>query len=79
MRQIKRLGLGLTFVLSLWAVRRLPGGLPRMVRTAGCSATSLLSNLGPCWPTPRCRGKAARSRWAGAVLESIDAVGPLRR
>jgi hypothetical protein len=78
MRRIKRLGLGLTFVLSLWAVRRLPGGLPRMVRPARCSATSLLSNLGPVLadgPLPRQDGQIALG---GAVLESIDAVGPLR-
>ncbi len=79
MRQIKRLGLGLTFVMSLWAVRRLPGGLPRLTRKAGCSATGLLSNLGAVLadaPLPRQGGRIALG---GAVLESIDAVGPLRR
>ena len=78
MRQIKRLGLGLTFVLSLWAVRRLPGGLPRMARRAKCSATSLLSNLGTVLadvPLPRQGGRIVLG---GAVLEALDAVGPLR-
>ena len=78
MQQIKRLGLGLTFVLSLWAVRRLPGGLPRMARKAQCSATSLLSNLGTLLadaPLPR---QGDRIVLGNAVLESIDAVGPLR-
>ena len=65
MGRIKRLGLGLTFVLSLWAVRRLPGGLPRMVRPARCSATCLLSNLGPVLadgPLPRQGGQIALGR-----------------
>jgi hypothetical protein len=78
MGEIKRFGLGLTFVLSLWAVRRLPGGLSRMAAKAQCAATTLLSNLGPLWadcPLPRQDGRIVLG---GAVLESIDAVGPLR-
>ena len=45
----------------------------RGARPPACCRTS-----GPCWPTPRCRGKADRIALGGAVLESIDAVGPLR-
>ena len=78
MQQIKRLGLGLTFVLSLWAVRRWPGGLPRMARKAQCSATCLLSNLGTLLadvPLPRQDGRIVLGN---AVLESIDGFGPLR-
>ena len=78
MGQIKRFGLGLTFVLSLWAVRRLPGGVPRMARKAQCAATSLLSNLGPVLADVKLPRQGGRIVLGGAVLESIDAVGPLR-
>jgi hypothetical protein len=75
---IKRLQLGLTFVLSVQVCGWLPGGLRRMTRAKRCMATSVLTNLGPVLahcPLPYEEGRLVVG---DAVLQSIDGLAPLR-
>jgi len=78
MALIKRLHLGLTFVLSVQLCRWLPGGLERMTRARRCAATGILTNMGAplnCCPLPRRQGRLAVG---GAVLQGVDVLAPLR-
>jgi hypothetical protein len=78
MQLIKRLHLGLTFVLSLRALRAVPGALARMTRADRCKATCVFTNLGAPLarvPLPRNNGRIAAG---DVILESIDALAPLR-
>ena len=78
MQQIKRLQLGLTFVLSLQVCRAVPGGLARMVRADRCDATCVFTNLGHVLthaPLPR-RGQ--RIVAGDVVLEDIEFLAPIR-
>jgi NRPS condensation-like uncharacterized protein len=78
MSLIKRLQLGVTFVLSLQTCQSLPGGLNEMVRSDRCAATAVLTNLGVVfdrYPVPQ---KDGRFVVGDAVLESMDALAPLR-
>ncbi len=78
MQRIKRLQLGLTFVLSLQVCRAVPGGLPRMVRAERCDATCVFSNLGHVLthvPLPR-RGQHIVA--GNVVLEDIEFLAPIR-
>ena len=77
-QRIKQQRLGLSFVLSLAMFRRLPGGLRRMTRAKRCAATAVLTNLGPVLdrcPLPY-RDKQVVA--GDVVLQSIDALAPLR-
>ena len=78
MQLIRRLGLGMTFIFTLWAARRLPGGIARLVRNQRTAATALFTNIG------RIFRRAARSgggtvRIGKAALVSVDCLAPLRR
>ena len=56
MNSIRRCQLGLTFIVSLWGLRLLPGGLAKWVDRDCCEATCVLSNLGRAMadsPLPR--------------------------
>ncbi len=78
MSDIKRLHLGLTFVLSLQVCRWLPGGLRRVTGSSRCAATAVLTNVGAALdrcPLPCREGRLAAG---DAVLESMDALAPLR-
>jgi NRPS condensation-like uncharacterized protein len=78
MSLIKRLHLGLTFVLSLQVCRWLPGGLHRMTRASRCAATGVLTNMGAVLdrcPLPYQEGRLVAG---DAVLQSMDALAPLR-
>jgi len=46
MKLIKRLGLGMTFIFTLWAARRLPGGIRKLLGNQTTAATALFTNLG---------------------------------
>ena len=78
MSLIKQRQLGLIFVTSLRACRWLPGGLARMVRAKRCAATAVCTYLGAV--LDRCPLPYADDRLVAgdAVLESIDALAPLR-
>ena len=78
MSLIKRLQLGLTFVLSLQVCRWLPGGLHRMTRANRCAATAVLTNLGAVLdrcPLPYEDGRLVAGE---AVLQSLEGLAPLR-
>lgn len=75
---IKRLGLGLTFVLSTAICRRLPGGLFRQVRADKCTISCIFTNVGKPFvhvPLPR---DDHRIVTGNLTLEDLDAVAPLR-
>jgi NRPS condensation-like uncharacterized protein len=75
---IKRLHLGLTFVLSLGVARWLPGGLHRMAYAGNCMSSSVLTNFGTVLdrcPLPYEDGRLVVGE---AVLEGIDALPLLR-
>ncbi|MGO9111616.1 MAG: WS/DGAT domain-containing protein [Thermoguttaceae bacterium] len=75
---IRRHQLGLIFVLSLWVLRALPGGLASRVSHGRCEATCVLSNLGRAMadsPLPRRDGKVLV---ANLVLDEINFFAPVR-
>jgi NRPS condensation-like uncharacterized protein len=74
---IKRLQLGLTFVLSLSVLRKIPGIIKRMVRADRCRATAVMTNLGRVFthlPLPRSDGRIVA---ANVVLEGIELIAPI--
>ena len=79
MDSIRRRRLGLIFVVSLWGLRLVPGGLAKGVNRNCCDATCVLSNLGRALadsPLPRRNEKIVAGN---VVLEGIDILAPLRR
>ncbi|MGW8256044.1 MAG: hypothetical protein ACWGMZ_01015 [Thermoguttaceae bacterium] len=77
MQLIKRNQLGLTFVLSLAALRKIPGVVPRMVRSDNCRATSVLTNLGKAFSgvsLPRRKGCIVAGN---VVLEEMELLAPI--
>jgi hypothetical protein len=78
MDSIHRRQLGLIFVVSLGALRLLPGGLAKWVNRDCCEATCVLSNLGRAMadsPLPRCNEKIVAGN---VVLDGIDFFTPVR-
>ncbi len=78
MDSIRRRQLGLIFVVALWGLRLLPGGLAKWVNRECCEATCVLSNLGRAMadsPLPRCNAKIVAGN---VVLEGIDFFAPVR-
>ena len=78
MESIRRRQLGLIFVVALWGLRFLPGGLAKWVDRDGCEATCVLSNLGRAMansPLPRRNEKIVAGN---VVLEGIDFFAPVR-
>jgi len=78
MNVIKRNQLGLTFVLSLRLLSRLPGGLRNATSASRCQASCLLTNLGIMLhrlPMAKSDGKLIVG---GAKLERVDNVAPFR-
>ncbi len=81
MQLIKANRLGLTFPLSLWFARSLPGGSSRLrgiCNTQTCRGTVVLSNLGrPLldMPMPRRNGKIAVGKM---TLERMEFLPPIR-
>ncbi len=78
MSLIKRLQLGLTFLLSLRACQWLPGGLNRMTRADRCAATAVLTNLGAVLDQCPLPYEGGRLVVGDAVLHGVDALAPLR-
>jgi NRPS condensation-like uncharacterized protein len=74
---IKRLQLGLTFVLSL-KVADFLGILPRMCSAQKCRATAVLSNLGTLFQGLPVSGPDGIVRLSGAALDQIEVLPPLR-
>ncbi len=78
MDSVRRRQLGLIFIVSLWGLRLLPGGLAKWVNRECCEATCVLSNLGRAMadsPLPRCDEKIVAGN---VVLEGIDFFPPVR-
>jgi hypothetical protein len=78
MDSIRRRQLGLIFIVSLWGLRLLPGGLAKWVNRECCEATCVLSNLGRAMadsPLPRRDEKIVAGN---VVLEGIDIFAPVR-
>jgi hypothetical protein len=79
MDSIRRRQLGLIFVVSLWGLRLLPGGMAKWVDRDCCEATCVLSNLGRAMadsPLPR---RNARIVAGNVVLEGVDFFVPVRK
>jgi hypothetical protein len=79
MDSIRRRRLGLIFILALWGMRLLPGGLAKGVNRNCCDATCVLSNAGRAMvdsPLPRCNQRIVAGN---VVLEGIDFFPPVRR
>ena len=78
MQLIKNNHLGLTFVLLLRLLKRLPGGLRGTARADRCAATCLVTNVGePLAKTPLPE-EDGRLMVGGMRLEGIDPLPPLR-
>lgn len=78
MNLIKRFQLGLTFVLSLWFMMKIPGGLRNATSASKCQASCLLTNLGillPRLPLAKSEGKLIVG---GVILERADLGAPFR-
>ena len=79
MQIIKTHELGLTFMLSLWLTRRLPGGLAARRDRFQCTATCLLTNLGTLYArTPVPRNERSQLVVGGRVLQQLDLIAPIR-
>ncbi|MGO8751190.1 MAG: hypothetical protein ACLQNE_35030 [Thermoguttaceae bacterium] len=78
MGQIKRCRLGLTFLLSLSAIRTLPGCLARMADTDRCSATGVLTNFGIVMGRTSLPTRDGNIVAGDVALEAIDCAAPLR-
>lgn len=78
MQLIRRLGLGMTFLFTLWAARLTPGGIGGLVRNQRTAATALFTNIGRLFRRS-CRPGGGLLRIGPATLESIDGLAPLRR
>jgi hypothetical protein len=78
MSLIKRLQLGLTFVLSLKVCPWLPGGIRRMTRNRRCAATAVFTTYGEIRERSSLPYEDGHVVVGGAVLRSVDALPPLR-
>jgi NRPS condensation-like uncharacterized protein len=79
MQQIKTNELGLTFLLSLWLCRPLPGGYSKRSDRFECTATCVFTNLGNLFSRISVpRDDQSRLVVGGLVLESIDSIAPIR-
>jgi hypothetical protein len=78
MQLIKRLQLGLTFVLSLGLCQWLPGGLSRMCKSNRCMATGVLTNMGVLFSRSPLADDRGRVTAADVVLRDIDMLMPVR-
>ncbi|MEE8451461.1 MAG: condensation domain-containing protein [Thermoguttaceae bacterium] len=78
MQRIKRLRLGLTFVLSLRLLKYLPGGIARTVETDHCQSTCVFTNLGPLFVDTPLAQSDGRVVSGSLVLEGMDILPPLR-
>ena len=78
MEQIKRLRLGLTFVLSLGVARVMPGGMAAQVDPSRCAATAVLTNCGESLRTAAFGRLRGRIVLGNSVLEAVDVLPPLR-
>jgi hypothetical protein len=78
MSLVKRLQLGLTFVLSLGVCQWLPGGLGRRTRMGLCMATAVLTNLGTVAGHCPLAHEDDQLVVGEAVLRSVDGLAPLR-
>lgn len=74
MQLIKRLGLGMTFLFTVAAARRLPGGIARLVGDRSTAATALFTNLGRILTRPAGGMKAGPH-----ALVAVEPIAPLRR
>ncbi len=77
MNLIKRLQLGLTFVLSLRVLRNIPGMIPRMVRADRCRATSVMTNLGKAFSQVTLPRRGGRIVVGNVVLEEMELLAPI--
>lgn len=77
MQMIKRLQLGLTFVLSLRVADSL-GAVARMCGAQTCRATTMLSNLGKLFQRLPMSDSEGVVRLPGASLDQVEVVAPLR-
>jgi len=78
MDSIRRRRLGLIFIVALWGVRLLPGGLAKWVNRNCCETTCVLSNLGRVMaasPLPRCNERIVAGN---VVLDGVDFFAPVR-
>jgi len=79
MQLIKDNELGLTYILSLWLARRMPGGLAGQSDRYRCTATCLFTNLGNLFArTAVPRDEQKKAVVGGLVLESLDLIAPIR-
>ncbi len=79
MDSIRRRQLGLIFVVSLWGLRLVPGGLAKGVNRNCCDSTCVLSNLGRALadsPLLRCNERIVAGN---VMLEGVNVFSPVRR
>ena len=74
---IKRCGLKMTFIFTLWLARLLPGGIRSLVKNQQTAATALFTNLGSIF---NCRQRAALQAMhiGRARLVSVEFFPPIR-
>jgi len=78
MQLIKRLGLGMTFLFTVAAARRLPGGIARLVADRSTAATALFTNLGRILTRPAER-RGGLVKAGPLTLVAVEPIAPLRR
>jgi hypothetical protein len=78
LQQVKRWGLGRTFLRSLQIRRHLPGGLARSVRNGRCGATAALTNLGETLLQSRLPRRGDKLIVGDLLLDSADFLAPIR-
>ncbi len=78
MDAIRRRQLGLTFIVSLWGVRLLPGGLANWVKRDCCEATCVLSNLGRAMADSTLPRQNEKILAGNVLLDGIDFFAPVR-
>ncbi|MFM8434842.1 MAG: hypothetical protein ACKOBP_05775, partial [Planctomycetia bacterium] len=78
MQLIKRLGLGMTFLFTVAAARRMPGGIARLVADRSTAATALFTNLGRILARPADR-RGGLVNVGPLTLVAVEPIAPLRR
>ena len=78
LQQVKTRGLARTFLRSLQLRRRLPGGLPRSVRSRKYSATAALTNVGETLTASRLPRRDGKLVAGNLLLEAADFLAPIR-
>ncbi|MCL2743127.1 MAG: hypothetical protein FWE67_04680 [Planctomycetaceae bacterium] len=79
MNWVKRSGQRHIFLLGIWEMEYLFGGLRRFLKRKCCRATAVLSNLGRVWEKlPLPKTKDGKLRVGDAVLHTVDASPPIR-